>query len=111
MAAPSPVVAKIRSTLARKSQSCPPNDPELHKLRRDLAVEGLAEHAAKVVSGWPPPTPEQLQRIAAILRSASPPGLTTESASGGSTAPRPQSRTELVETRLAELDGGGSHVA
>jgi hypothetical protein len=32
----------------------------------------LAEHAAKIVAGWKEPTPEQLQRIAAILRAGSP---------------------------------------
>lgn len=94
MAAPSSAVAHIRASIARKSQSLPPNHPELHNLRRDLAVEGLAEHALKVVTGWPRPTDEQLQRIAAILRTAGPPG-----------------RTEVIETRLAELDGGGDHAA
>ena len=32
------------------------------------AVDRLAEHAARVVSTWPPPTEAQLARIAAILR-------------------------------------------
>jgi excisionase family DNA binding protein len=36
------------------------------------AHERLAEHAARVVAGWPPPTGEQLARVAAILRSGGP---------------------------------------
>lgn len=64
----SPAAAKIRATIARKSQSCPPNDPELHALRRDLAVERLAEHAQRVLAGWPAPTDAQIENVVAILR-------------------------------------------
>lgn len=67
MAALSSARSHLRARIARESQSRPPNDPELHKLRRDLAVEGLVEHAQSVVAGWPPPTQEQLQRVSAIL--------------------------------------------
>jgi hypothetical protein len=95
MAPLSPVAAKIRAQIARRSKDCPPTDPELHKLRRDLAVERLAEHAQNVVAGWPPPTPDQLARVAAILRT-------------GQTA---DDRKAAVVAKLAELDGGGDHAA
>jgi hypothetical protein len=32
----------------------------------------LADHAERVVAGWPAPTQEQLHRVAAILLSATP---------------------------------------
>jgi hypothetical protein len=32
----------------------------------------LTEHAARVVADWPAPTQEQLQRVAAILLTATP---------------------------------------
>jgi hypothetical protein len=46
----------------------PADDPELNEARQNLAYEQLASHAARVVAGWPQPTDEQVQRIAAILR-------------------------------------------
>ena len=35
---------------------------------RCLAALQLERHIHKVLAGWPPPTDEQLQRIAALLR-------------------------------------------
>lgn len=43
-------------------------DPEYIAVCQNLAVEQLAEHAARVVSTWPAPTPDQLDRVAALLR-------------------------------------------
>lgn len=45
------------------------DDPELIEAQRDLAAEVLAKHVAKVVADAPPMTPEQRDRIAAILHS------------------------------------------
>lgn len=58
-----------RGRVAALTRSRPSDDPELVEARRDLAAEVIAQHAAKVVSKAPPLTPEQRDRIAAILRS------------------------------------------
>jgi hypothetical protein len=68
----SPTIAHKRARVASlsyavRSGSRPQSD--LDDAKKDLAYQGLAEHAARVVTGWPQPTDEQLQRIAAILRS------------------------------------------
>jgi hypothetical protein len=68
MPAPSPALAHLRSCVARRTQSYPPDHPVVLEAKRDLAYEKLAEHAAKVVADWPEPTDEQLARIAALLR-------------------------------------------
>jgi hypothetical protein len=47
----------------------PADDGALDEARQSLAYQQLADHAARVVSGWPQPTDEQVQRIAALLRS------------------------------------------
>jgi hypothetical protein len=57
-----------RGKLARLSQDLPAGHPELELLRRDIAVDRLAEHVREVVSRAPELTPEQRDRIAAILR-------------------------------------------
>jgi hypothetical protein len=57
-----------RAQLARKSQDHPANHPDLVDLRRELKAQRLEEHIAKVVDSAPPLTPEQRDRIAAILR-------------------------------------------
>lgn len=45
------------------------DDPELIAARRNLAAEQLAEHVERIVSVAPPLTEEQLERVAALLRS------------------------------------------
>ena len=77
MARISPAVASKRATIAGlsvgvKTGKRQPDDPELKAAYRDLAVERLAEHAERVIAGWPKPTPEQLQRIAALLLAGGP---------------------------------------
>lgn len=47
-----------------------PDDPEIIAARRDLAYEGLAEHIRRVVDAAPPATPEQLDKLNAILAGA-----------------------------------------
>jgi hypothetical protein len=45
-----------------------PDDPAIAEATRDLAAERLAEHVRAVVDTFPPLTPEQRDRIAALLR-------------------------------------------
>jgi hypothetical protein len=45
-----------------------PDHPKVAEARRDLEFTNLAEHVAAVVAGWPPPTEEQLDHIAGLLR-------------------------------------------
>lgn len=49
----------------------PADDPALTDARRALAYTRLAEHVRKVVDTAPPPTPEQVTRIASILNAGS----------------------------------------
>lgn len=85
MARISPAAAHHRAKIASlsrcvKSGERSADDAELTDARRSLAVEKLAQHAKKVVGGWPTPTPEQLEPIAALLRSG---GATSEILDGG----------------------------
>lgn len=85
---------------------------KLADLEGVLAPVGAAaaiEHAKSLVSEWPEPTADQLERIAGLLKSASPPGEppggTPPATSGGTTSPA-KSRRAVVESRIAALDGG-----
>ena len=69
MAALSAEQCHHRARIAALSRDRDPNDPDLRDAKQSFAYAGLAEHAARVVAGWPQPTPEQLARVAAILRS------------------------------------------
>ncbi|MCH9729162.1 MAG: hypothetical protein K0U84_05690 [Actinomycetia bacterium] len=69
MAAPSAEVARLRASLARRTQSYPPGHPKVIEAKQQLVVAGLVEHVKRVVSDWPTPTPEQLEPIAALLKS------------------------------------------
>jgi hypothetical protein len=57
-----------RAKLARLSRDLPRDAPEVEDARRDLKAQRLEEHVAKVVAEAPPLTPEQKERIAALLR-------------------------------------------
>lgn len=59
-----------------------------------LAPVASVEHAKDVVRDWPEPTDEQLKSIAGLLRSGA-----------------PQDRKTVVQSRIAELDGGAHDVA
>ena len=63
----SPTSKHLRARIARKSYTLPPNSPELQALRRDLAVERLAEHIEQVLTGNPAPTPAQVTRLHAVI--------------------------------------------
>jgi hypothetical protein len=68
MAAPSAEVAHHRASLARRTQSYPGDHPRVQEAKQSLDYAKLSEHAARVVATWPDPTPEQLAKVAAILR-------------------------------------------
>lgn len=57
-----------RGRIAALSRSRTPDDPDLEKARADFKAERLAEHVRRVVASAPPLTPDQVDRIAAILR-------------------------------------------
>ena len=57
-----------RARVASLSRSRPPTDPDLVDARRNLAALSLEDYVHKVVADAPPLTPEQRDRIAAILR-------------------------------------------
>jgi len=63
----SPAVAHHRARVARRKQSYPDDHPKVVEAQRDLAYTALAEHAARVVSDWPAPSPDVLDRISVIL--------------------------------------------
>ncbi len=64
--------AALASAAARASRH--PDDPAaaeaVVELRRKYHAVALEEHVRRVVDGFPPLAPEQLDRLAALLRSA-----------------------------------------
>lgn len=70
-----PEIARLRGSAAGYARAVRdgkrrPDDPEILAARRDLAYEGLAEHIRRVVDAAPPATPEQLDKLNAILAGA-----------------------------------------
>lgn len=57
-----------RARIAALSRSREPDDPDLAAARQDLRASRLEEYVARVVNEAPPLTPEQRDRIAALLR-------------------------------------------
>lgn len=57
-----------RARVASLTRSREPDDPELVAARRNLRAERLADHVAKIVAEAPPLTPEQIDRIAGLLK-------------------------------------------
>jgi hypothetical protein len=57
-----------RARVASLSRSRSADDPELLSAKGRLRAERLAQHVARVVAEAPPLTPEQRDRIAALLR-------------------------------------------
>lgn len=69
---------KTRSQIAHAKRHDP--DADVTALKQQLKAERLEEHVARVVAEAPPLTPEQRDRIAALLQGgAAPPGSTTAS--------------------------------
>jgi hypothetical protein len=48
-----------------------PDDPELIEAQQKLATAQLMEHVERIIADWPPLTDEQLDRVAALLRTGS----------------------------------------
>jgi hypothetical protein len=63
-----PEVAYRRNRLGGVLRRYPPDHPKAVEARRDLDFVNLADHVAAVVAGWPPPSEEQLDHIAGLLR-------------------------------------------
>lgn len=59
-----------RAKVASLSRSRKSDDPELIQARRNLKALKLEEYVRNVVDQAPPLTPEQADRIAALLRPA-----------------------------------------
>ncbi|WP_255783411.1 hypothetical protein [Mycobacteroides abscessus] len=64
----SPEIARLRAKQAGLTRSRPPDDPELVETRRSLYAESLLERVKKIVAQAPPLTNEQIERVAALLR-------------------------------------------
>lgn len=54
--------------IAALSRSRASDDPELLEARQSLKAAKLAAHVEKVVAEWPELSPEQLQRVAMLLK-------------------------------------------
>lgn len=59
-----------RARVASLSRSREKHDPELQEARQRLRAARLEDHVRKVVAEAPPLTPEQLDRVAVLLRPA-----------------------------------------
>ena len=63
-------VSEKRSALARHAAVVRWDNPNREDTARDLATARIAEYVTRVVDAAPPLTPEQRDRIAALLRPA-----------------------------------------
>jgi hypothetical protein len=73
MPTPSPAVAHHRARIGAlrrgiRAGERRPDDPALTDAYQNMRAELLVEHVAKVLADWPPLSPEQLDRVAALLR-------------------------------------------
>lgn len=68
---PSKEVAHARGLVAGLSRARADDDPEYIAARQQLKAAKLADYVAKVVAEAPPLTPEQVDRIAVLLRPSS----------------------------------------
>lgn len=57
-----------RARVAALTRSRTPDDPDLVTARRNLAALSIEDYVSKIVAEAPPLSPEQRDRIAAILR-------------------------------------------
>lgn len=60
-------VASARGSVAALSRSRSADDPELVEARNRLAAANIEDYVSRVVRDAPPLTPEQRDRIAALL--------------------------------------------
>lgn len=68
MAVRSAEVDKSRASVARRSQSYPPDHPKVIEAKRDLAEAKIAAYVAKVLSEAPELTDGQRSRLAELLK-------------------------------------------
>jgi hypothetical protein len=54
--------------IAALSRSRASDDPDLVEARRSLKAAKLTAHVEKIVAEWPELTPDQLQRVALLLK-------------------------------------------
>ena len=119
MAAPSADVFHHRASLARRTQSYPPDHHKVVDAKRDLAEAKLADYIERVLSASPPFSDEQKTRLAELLRPArrsaaeplarepgAPPGDTPPAVPAGSASPT--NRQDVIDARIAELESGGA---
>jgi hypothetical protein len=66
MATSNPVRQRLVSEIANLVQHHP-GDPRLPELRRELATERLAEIIGKTINSVPPLTPDQRNRLVAVI--------------------------------------------
>ena len=57
-----------RARVAGLSRDRKPDDPELITARRNLKAARIEDYISRVVAEAPPLTPEQLDRVAVLLR-------------------------------------------
>jgi hypothetical protein len=69
MAPLSPDAARLRARHSALKRYRPDDDPEVTDARRNLKALRFEEHVKKTIAEAPPLTDEQLERIAALLRS------------------------------------------
>lgn len=62
-----PEARALRARCAALKRSRPDDDPDLQSARRDFAANRLAAHVQNALDAAPPLTPEQRERIAALL--------------------------------------------
>jgi hypothetical protein len=67
MAAKSPIRRRVAGSIGIIERHHGPDDPRLPDLRRDLRAAELEEHVRRIVDATPPLTPEQRDKIAALL--------------------------------------------
>lgn len=63
-----PAWTKARSEYANLAKTRDPSDPEMVEKRVELRALKLEDHVTRVIAQAPPLTPEQIERIAALLR-------------------------------------------
>ena len=59
-----------RAKVASLTRSRTPDDPELVDARRNLKALRLEDHVRRTMESWPPLTPDQCARVAALLGGA-----------------------------------------
>jgi hypothetical protein len=105
MSARTPKRRQTSATIAGVVRQNGPDDPRLPELRRDLRAAELEEHVRRVVDAAPPLTPEQRDKLAALLRAPS------SSVRRNITRPPQQGAgrvRDLVGTDRPSDDGGGT---